>query len=104
MRPQVYITDTFHLLLESSFAQEVSRNGNAYREHVDSVFENTDGLPDSRGLEYGDTDTRYTWQGKGGVNFNPLGPGAYVRPSLRVLYGVQYSNQNNAFGNSFVDT
>ncbi|MCB9795462.1 MAG: hypothetical protein H6741_22380 [Alphaproteobacteria bacterium] len=103
LRPQIYLTDTFHLLIESSFAQEVSRNGNNFREHVDSVFTNTGGLPDSRGLEYGDTDTRYTWQGKGGFNFNPLGPGAYVRPSLRILYGVQYSNQNNAFGNSFVD-
>ncbi len=30
--------------------------------------------------------------------------GVYTRPSLRLLYGVQISNQNNAFGNSFVDT
>ena len=26
------------------------------------------------------------------------------RPSLRVLYGVQYSNMHDAFGNSFVQT
>jgi hypothetical protein len=38
------------------------------------------------------------------VVLNPLGPGMYVRPSLRLLYGVQYSTQNNAFGNSFVET
>ena len=35
---------------------------------------------------------------------NPLGRGIYARPSLRALYGVQVSNQNNAFGNSFVET
>ena len=71
---------------------------------MDSIFENTDGVVDSRGLEYGDNDTRQTFQGKGGIVLNPLGPGVYVRPSLRILYGVQYSSQNNAFGNSFVET
>ena len=34
---------------------------------------------------------------------NPLGPGIFVRPSLRFLYGVQHSTQNNAFGNAFVE-
>ena len=58
----------------------------------------------ARGLEYGDSDTRHTWQGKGGVVLNPLGPGIFTRPSLRVLYGVQVSNENNAFGNNFVDS
>jgi hypothetical protein len=104
LRLQVYPTRTFHLLAETSLAQEWSRNGNRFREHADSLFENTAGVPDSRGLELGDTDTRHTWQGKAGIVLNPLGPGIFVRPSLRLLYGVQYSNQNNAFGNSFVDT
>ena len=45
-----------------------------------------------------------TWQGKAGFVLNPLGPGIYSRPSLRLLYGVQQSNQNNAFGNSFVES
>ena len=103
IRGQVYITDTVHWLTETSIAKEVSLNGNAYREHSDSIFQNTAGLPDTRGLENGDTDTRYTWQGKAGVVLNPLGRGVYTRPSLRFLYGVQYSNQNNAFGNSFVE-
>ena len=103
-RGQVYITDTVHWLAETSLAKEVSENGNAYREHQDSLFANTGGLPDARGLEYGDTDTRHTWQGKAGVVLNPLGKGIYSRPSLRFLYGAQYSNQNNAFGNSYVDT
>ena len=31
-------------------------------------------------------------------------PGIYVRPSLRLLYGLQWSSQNNAFGNSFAET
>lgn len=104
LRGQVYATETLHWLVESSVAEEVSTNGNAYREHADSVFAvNADGVPDSRGLQYGDTDTRYTWQGKTGLVLSPLGPGIYTRPSLRLLYGVQYSNQNNAFGNSFVE-
>ena len=54
--------------------------------------------------EFGDTDTRHTFQGKTGFVLNPLGQGVYTRPSLRFLYGVQYSNQNNAFGNSFVES
>lgn len=103
-RVQIYTSPTVHLLLENAVAREWSRNGNAFREHSDSIFENTDGRPDTRGLEIGDSDSRRTWQGKGGVVLNPLGPGIFVRPSLRLLYGVQYSSQNNAFGNAFVET
>ena len=90
--------------IQSSIAQEVSRNDKNIREHEDSIFANTDGLPDSRGLEFGDRDTRITWQGKAGLVFNPLGPGIFSRPSLRLLYGLQHSNQNNAFSNHFVTT
>ena len=52
----------------------------------------------------GDSDTRITFQGKTGLVLNPLGPGIFARPSLRLLYGLQYSTQNNAFGNNFVDS
>jgi len=104
LRLQAYVTPTVHLLAETSVAREVSKNGSAYREHIDSIFENTAGKTDSEGFEYGDTDTRETFQGKAGVVLSPLGTGVYTRPSLRLLYGVQISNQNNAFGNSFVET
>jgi len=104
VRTQVYLSPTVHLLVESSLAEELSHNGNTYRNHKDSLFTSTDGAADTEGLEYGDSDRRVTWQGKGGVVLNPLGPGIYTRPSLRLLYGVQYSTQNNAFGNSFVET
>lgn len=103
-RTQVYLSPVVHLLVESSIAQETSHNGNTWRTHQDSVFASDDGVADTRGLEYGDAAERVTWQGKGGVVLNPLGPGIYTRPSLRILYGVQYSTQNNAFGNSFVET
>lgn len=102
LRLQAYVTPTVHLLVEGSGAREISRNGNAYRNHWDSIFEGTDGQPDTEGLEYGDSDQRDTWQGKAGFVLNPLGRGVFTRPSLRLLYGVQYSTQNNAFGNSFV--
>ena len=104
LRLQGYVSDTVHLLAETSVANEVSTQGNAYRLHVDSIFTSTDGVSDTRGLEYGDSNTRTTWQAKAGLVLNPLGPGVYVRPSLRLLYGLQYSTQNNAFGNSFVET
>lgn len=104
LRTQIYLQPTFHILAETSIAEETSRNGNTYRNHVDSLFENSEGSADVEGLEYGDSDSRTTWQGKIGVVLNPLGPGIYVRPSLRLLYGIQYSTQNNAFGNSFVET
>ncbi len=101
-RLQLYVTPTVHLLGESSIAREISRNGNAYRDHVDSIFQNDAGVPNSRGLEYGDDRQRDTWQGKFGVVLNPAGYGLFNRPSLRLLYGLQYSTQNEAFGNSFV--
>ncbi len=104
LRMQAYTTETVHLLAESSIAQERSVNGNAYREHADSIFRNTAGAPDTRGLELGDTDTRNTWQLKAGPVLQPTGRGIFTRPSLRALYGLQYSNQNNAFGNSFVES
>lgn len=104
LRLQLYLTQTLHLLGETSFAREVSDNGNLYRNKSDSVFQNTGGIADSRGFEYGDSDTRDTWQGKIGFVINPTGTGIFTRPSLRVLYGVQHSTQNNAFGNSYVQT
>lgn len=104
LRTQVYLTRTFHVLVETSIAREHSRNGNAFRNHGDSIFASSGGRSDSRGLEYGDSDTRDTWQGKAGVVINPLGPGIYTRPSIRVMYGVQHSSQNQAYGNSFIET
>ena len=104
LRAQLYLTRTLHFLAEGTAAREISTEGNRYREHSDSIFANTAGMPDTEGLEYGDTDTRHTFQGKFGFVLNPLGPGIFVRPSLRILYGFQYSNQNNAFGNNFVET
>jgi len=102
LRVQTAITPTLAWLMETAIAREVSTNGNFIREHEDSIFANSGDTPDTRGLEYGDADTRTTWQGKAGLVFNPLGPGIYSRPSLRLLYGLQHSNQNNAFSNQFV--
>jgi hypothetical protein len=101
-RSQIYLTPVLHWLGESSYAVEASTNGNRYRDHADSIFTGANGVQDARGLELGDDDRRVTWQGKTGFVLNPLGPGIYVRPSLRLLYGVQHSSENNAFGNSFV--
>lgn len=103
LRLQYYMTLRMHVLAESSVAREISHNGNRYREHADSIFNNTGGVADARGLELGDASVRNTWQGKLGVVLNPLGAGVFSRPSLRFLYGTQYSSQNNAFGNSFVE-
>lgn len=103
LRTHYYFTDTFHLLAETSIAQEKIANGNMFREHSDSIFASTAGMPDTRGLEFGDSNTRNTWQGKLGVALTPKGKGIYSRPSLRLLYGLQYSNQQAAYGNSFVD-
>ncbi len=103
-RAQLYVTETTHLLAETSIASETSNNGNLYRAHFDSVFENSGGTGDPRGLEFGDLATRKTWQGKVGWVLNPVGLGIYSRPSLRLLYGAQYSNQNTAFGNNFIET
>ena len=104
LRLQAYLRPDVHLLLENSLAIETSTNGNTYRNHVDSIFQSQDGLTDSRGLEFGDADTRRTWQGKAGIVLNPLGPGIYVRPSIRLLYGVQLSSQHAAWGGSFVES
>ena len=101
LRLQAYATDTVHFLVESSVSQERSLNGNLYREHVDSVFRSSDGLSNPRGLQFGDADVRNTWQGKAGLVFNPAGRGIYNRPSLRLLYGLQYSNAQAAFANTF---
>lgn len=104
LRLQLYFSKYVHALVETSLARERSLNGNLYREHVDSIFENTGGTPDSRGLEYGDAKTRTTWQLKLGPVLNPGGFGIFARPSLRLLYGAQYSTQQAAFGNGFVET
>ncbi|MBM4378071.1 MAG: hypothetical protein FJ086_02030 [Deltaproteobacteria bacterium] len=104
VRGQLYLTSTVHLLLEGSAAREESRNGNLYRLHVDSVFQSARGVSDARGLEYGDARVRETYQLKGGVVFNPAGRGIYTRPSLRLLYGAQYSNVHAAFGSGFVES
>lgn len=102
LRLQLYLTRTLHVLAESSVAREKSTNGNQFRQHYDSIFTNSGGVPDARGLEYGDTDTRHTWQLKGGFVINPSGMGIFNRPSLRILYGLQYSSQQAAYGNAFV--
>jgi len=104
VRLQAYATPELHLLFETSLAREKSHNGNAYRGSGDSVFVSTDGLSDPRGLELGDSDTRDTWQLKVGPVLSPLGLGVYARPSFRLLYGLQWSSQINAFGNSFVES
>ncbi len=104
LRLQAYATETVHFLAEGSLAREWSRNGNAYREHADSIFANVNGRPNTRGLQVGDTDTRNTVQLKMGPVLQPTGRGIFNRPSLRLLYGTQYSNQNNAFGNAFVES
>jgi hypothetical protein len=103
-RLQLFLTPGFHLLVEGSLAKESSTNGNQYRDHSDSIFESSGGVSDSRGLEYGDASVRHTAQGKLGLVLNPSGAGIFTRPSLRLLYGTQWSSQSNAFGNSFVDS
>jgi hypothetical protein len=101
LRAQAYVTETVHFLAETSYAQEHSTNGNLYRNEYDSIFQSTRGEVDAHGLEFGDSATRITWQGKIGPVFSPLGTGIYTRPAIRLLYGVQYSSQNDAFGSSF---
>ncbi len=104
LRLQVYLTRTVHVLLEGVLAQERSKNGNLWREHYDSIFKNTARIPDARGLEMGDASTRNTMQLKGGLVLNPTGLGIYARPSIRLLYGVQYSTMQAAFGNGFSES
>jgi hypothetical protein len=103
-RLQFAATPTVGVLFETSWAEEESQNGNRYRTHSDSIFANTNGVPDTRGLEHGDAETRKTWQGKGGFVLTPLGPGVWSRPTLRLLYGTQWSSENNAFSNRFVES
>jgi hypothetical protein len=104
LRLQYFLTDTVHLLAETALAREKSIRGNLFRQHSDSLFRSTSGSADTRGLEFGDSDTRDTWQIKAGLILNPLGRGVYNRPSLRLLYGLQYSTQQAAFGSGFVET
>lgn len=99
-RGQVYITPTLHVLMETSFAQEKSLNGNLFRRSARSIRESQNGVQLVDGLEYGDLDTRNTWQGKVGFVLNPGGTGIFARPSLRLLYGVQYANVHDAFPSS----
>ncbi len=96
-RLQYYATSTVHLLLESSVAEERSDNGNLWREHFDSIFQSQGGVTNDRGLEFGDTNQRSTWQLKTGIVLNPVGFGIYTRPSIRILYGLQYSNVHSAY-------
>ena len=103
LRLQLYFTRTVHLLLENSISQETSLNGNAFRTTFESIFQNTAGVPDSRGLEFGDSAVRNNWQLKTGIVLNPTGFGIYARPSIRLLYGFQLSSQHAAFGNAFVE-
>lgn len=104
IRPMWYITEHLHYLLELVYAREKSTIGNRYREHFNSIKSNTQGAPDTEGLEWGDTDTKYTYQIKTGFTINPAGRGIYSRPVIRLLYGVQHSNVQAAFGNSFEES
>lgn len=103
VRLQLYFTRTVHWLLENSLAHERSLNGNLFRTQYDSIFQNSGGVSDTRGLEFGDSAERNTWQLKTGLVLNPTGFGIYARPSIRLLYGFQYSTQHAAFGNAFVE-
>lgn len=103
LRLQLYFTRTVHLLIENALSRETSLNGNLFRTNFDSIFQNTAGVPDSRGLEFGDSAIRNSWQFKTGIVLNPTGFGVYARPSIRLLYGFQLSSQHAAFGNAFVE-
>ncbi|MDX9721079.1 MAG: hypothetical protein RBU37_10035 [Myxococcota bacterium] len=103
-RGQVYLSNNIHVLVETSFASEESKQGSLWRGHYDSIFQNNEGVVDAEGFEYGDLDTRQTWQLKAGLILNPTGTGIFSRPSIRLLYGLQHSNMHNAFGNSFVQS
>jgi len=104
VRPMWYITEHLHYLLELVYSREKSEIGNRYREHFNSIKSNTGGIPDVDGLEWGDTDTKHTYQIKTGFTINPAGRGIYSRPVIRLLYGVQHSNVQGAFGNSFEES
>ena len=102
LRLQLYLTKTVHVLLENSLARGISLNGDFFRASYDSVFESTGGQADTRGLAFGDLNHRDTWQLKVGPVFNPEGLGIFTRPSLRLLFGLQRSNTDEAFGSSVV--
>ena len=82
----------------NAISQETSINGNLDRTHYDSIFQNSGGTPDTRGLQFGDSAVRRSWQLKTGLVLSPLGRGIYTRPSIRLQYGFQYSSQHAAFG------
>ncbi len=103
LRLQLYFSRTVHLLVENALSQERSLNGNLFRSAYDSIFQNSGGIADTRGLEFGDASVRNTWQFKTGIVLNPTGFGIYARPSIRLLYGFQLSSQHAAFGNAFVE-
>ncbi len=103
LRLQLYFTRTVHLLVENAISRERSINGSLFRSNYDSIFQNTQGIADSRGLEFGDAAIRDSWQFKTGIVLNPTGFGIYARPSIRLLYGFQLSSQHAAFGNAFVE-
>ncbi|MCS6983501.1 MAG: hypothetical protein NZM25_00040 [Leptospiraceae bacterium] len=103
-RPIWYITEQLHYLIELVYAREKSTVGNRYREHFNSMKSNTRGVPDADGLEWGDTDTKHTYQIKTGFTINPAGRGIYSRPTIRLLYGAQFSNVHAAFGNTFEES
>lgn len=102
-RFQLYLTSVVHVLLEGSLAHERSLQGNLFRGSFDSIFRSSSGLPDTRGLEFGDQSERNTVQVKTGIVLNPTGRGIYTRPSIRLLYGFQYSTMHAAFGNAFAE-
>jgi hypothetical protein len=104
LRVQVALSDALQLLVENSVAREVSDRGKLWRLHYDSVFENDGGQAAARGLQYGDSDTRDTWQGKVGFVFSPNGLGLFSRPALRLVFGTQRSNVHNAFPGAFAAT
>lgn len=103
LRLQLYFTSTVHWLLENSVSQERSLNGNLFRSTFESIFQNSGGVSDTRGLQFGDSAVRNNWQLKTGLVLNPTGFGIYARPSIRLLYGFQLSSQHAAFGNAFVE-
>jgi len=104
LRLQSQVARQVLLLLESSVALERSIQGNRYRARADSIFSSDSGRHDLEGLEYGDLSERRTWQLKFGPVVNPRGFGIFSRPSFRMLYGVQYSTQNLAYGHQLVES
>ncbi len=104
LRVQSHLGRRVLLLLETSVALERSLQGNRYRARADSIFASAAGRHDLEGLEYGDLSERRTWQLKLGPIVNPRGLGIFSRPSFRLLYGLQYSTQNLAYGHHLVES